>query len=600
MIKKRNTALNNMKRIFFLICCLSLLIGCSGQWVPDAFASSDMTASKSCVKFIKEVEGFSPQPYYDYSQYTVGYGTKCPDDKFSEYMSNGISKEEAEELLEEELAEIEKTLNEKLIDKYNLSFEQHEFDALVSFSYNIGAGWTTYDSTLRSAILNHADENEFVYAFGLYCTAGGKYLPGLITRRLCEANMFLNNVYSQTVSDDYGYVYYDANGGTLTYRVQGFICNDKTKPAADATRDGVEFLGWYTDLTGGSEVSVLNRSLTGKTLFARWESSHDEEDQDSISVTVKVTGDVVNIRSGPGTSYGVVKQISKNSVLTVSHVTHLTTMRWGKVEGGWISLDYTNYDDVINEAEDTDEEVDTPSDEDSGWTGEENSKDTVSGVVNVNNYLNIRSGPGTGYSTVGFLYKNDKVEILQQKKVGSTVWGQIAKGWVCMDFIVTDSNTSIEDNKPNENPESEKKPIQNTVVSTGKIKGTINADALRIRSGAGTSYNIVGFYYQNDSVIILEKTLIGSVYWGKTDKGWISMDYVLAQSSDAESSQPDNNDQKTVIADCLRVRKDAGTDQKIVSFLYYGDTVSVLETKKVDGTLWGRVKQGWICMTYVT
>jgi len=59
------------------------------------------------------------------------------------------------------------------------------------------------------------------------------------------------------------------------------------------------------------------------------------------------------------------------------------------------------------------------------------------------------------------------------------------------------------------------------------------------------------------------------------------------------------NTVKTVIADCLRVRKDTSTDSRISALLYYGDQVTVLETKTVDGTVWGRVSNGWICMDYV-
>lgn len=268
-----------------------------------------MTASEACVEFIKNVEGFSPQPYYDYKQYTVGYGTKCPTEKFFDYTANGIPRTEADALLRDHLAMISDAINSKLIDKYGLSFSQHQFDALVSFSFNIGTGWLTYDSSLRNAILRDAGDNNLVYAFGLYCTAGGKYLPGLITRRLCEANIYLNGVYHQKVSDSYGYVYYDANGGSLTYRVQGYVCDNSTAPISDAKRPNDEFLGWYTELNGGSQVTILDRSVRGKTLFARWQSSQNTDDQDANETTVRVTGDVVNIRSGPGTDYGIVRRV---------------------------------------------------------------------------------------------------------------------------------------------------------------------------------------------------------------------------------------------------------------------------------------------------
>ena len=200
-----------------------------------------MTASETCIGFIKQSEGFSRKPYYDYKQHTVGYGTKCPADKYFEYLANGIPKSEAEDLLRDAITDIESSINEKLIDRYSLSFSQHQFDALVSFTFNLGSSWMTYDSTLRNALLRNADENELIYAFGLYCTAGGNYSSGLVSRRLCEANMFLNGIYSTKVSGAHGFVFYDPNGGSLTYQVQGFICENTPAPMAEAVRSGDVF-----------------------------------------------------------------------------------------------------------------------------------------------------------------------------------------------------------------------------------------------------------------------------------------------------------------------------------------------------------------------
>lgn len=593
-----------------------------------------MAASEDCIAFIKTVEGFSPQPYYDYNQYTVGYGTKCPSEKYFEYKANGIPKKDAEALLREHIAGLEDTLNTKLIDKYNLTFAQHQFDALVSFSFNIGTGWITYDSTLRNTIIRNAGDDELVYAFGLYCTAGGKYLPGLITRRLCEANMYLNGVYNQKISDAYGYVYYDANGGTLTYRVQGFLCDNNTTPAANASRNGDVFLGWYTELTGGSQVSILDRSVRGKTLFARWQSSESPENQNSVSTTVTVTGDIVNVRSGPGTNYGVVRKAYRNEVLTVSHVTHLTTMQWGKFQDGWICLDYTNYNDVINGNDTAPSDRPTvPEEENTGTTDvPSQNQNYVTGIVNVNDALRIRSGPGTNYATIGFLFNGKEVDILEQETVGSTVWGRISKGWVSMDYIVTNDayienpvqpeppqeTEPIPEPAPEPTPEPEPAPTPEPTpqpqqppetepetsgsageIETAAITGTITADALRIRAGAGTHNPIVGFYYQNDTVVVSQKVQVDSVYWGKTNRGWINLDYVSADSSQEEPAAPSEGNTMTVIGDCLRVRKGTGTHYRIAELLYYGDTVVVFETTTVDGTGWGRVHNGWICMDYV-
>ena len=602
--------MRKLGRIFFTAIWLCLLIGIADCFLPKAHAASAMTASGPCITFIKEVEGFSLKPYYDYGQHTVGYGTKCPTDKYLEYYNNGIPKNEAEALLMEAVAEVCDAINKKLIDPYNLTFNQHEFDALVSFSFNLGTSWMTYDSSLRNALLSNASNDELVYAFSLYCTAGGNYSSGLITRRLCEANMFLNGIYSKTAGNDYGYVFYDPNGGSLTYRVQGFVCENAPSPIADPVRSGDEFLGWYTDLTGGSLVKELTGALTGKTLFARWESSENPENQDSPPALIRVTGDVVNIRKGPGTNYGIARQVYMDDLLIVSHVTELSNRAWGKVQDGWICLEYTNYDAVINGSGYSDTEIgESPSDTDTVPDDRPSREDTnidmspgilvpVRGIVRVDDLLRIRSGPGTGYTRVGYLTDGSEVEILEQTAVGSTRWGRIVRGWVCMDYIITED--SSQDLPPESDKEQDPQPDREETESdeikeAAAIKGIIIADALRIRSGPGTEYPITGFYYQNEPVAVSEKVLVDSVYWGKTTTGWINMDYVQTENAPPSAA----NNVKTVIADCLRVRKETRTDSRIAALLYYGDKVTVLETVTVDGTVWGRLDKGWICMDYV-
>ena len=583
---KELSDLRKLGRIFFILICLWLLAGTAADTVPKAYAASAMTASESCVEFIKKVEGFSAKPYYDYGQHTVGYGTKCPADRYFEYLANGIPQQEAEALLRETVAGIAGTIHQKLITPYNLTFTQHQFDALVSFSFNIGTGWMSYDSTLRNAILRSAGDDELVYAFSLYCTAGGNYSSGLISRRLCEANMYLNGVYSRDTGSAYGYVFYDPNGGSLTYRVQGFICENNSAPISDAIRSGDVFLGWYTDLIGGSRVSELNEALSGKTLFARWQSLENSETLNSPPTPITVTGDVVNIRKGPGTNYGIAARVYQNDTLMVSHVTHLLNTKWGKVENGWICLDYTNYDAVISGNSNTETEPEQQPSEEAATP--ENNQSIISGTVRVNDLLRVRSGPGTAYATVGRLSNGSNVEILELKKVDSMIWGRISRGWVSMDYIVTRE----------QNPQ-QPAPEEDPTEPVAQIEGIITADALRIRSGPGSANSIVGFYHQNDKVVISEMLLVDSVCWGKTDKGWIHMDYVQTGSATEETAPPAEGRVMTVIADCLRVRKEARTDSRIAELLYYGDKVTVLETKTVEGTAWGRVHNGWVCMDYV-
>ena len=103
---KQSIFLHKLGHIAFGAVCLCLLLCCAADLIPQASAASELKASNSCVDFIKSNEGFSSTPYYDYGQYTVGYGTKCPDDKYDQYKAHGISKQDAEALLRNELTEI--------------------------------------------------------------------------------------------------------------------------------------------------------------------------------------------------------------------------------------------------------------------------------------------------------------------------------------------------------------------------------------------------------------------------------------------------------------------------------------------------------------
>ena len=98
--------------------------------LPAAKAASQMTVSADLVRVLKAMEGFSSKPYWDYGQWTVGYGTECPADKLEEYKANGIPEAEAQALLEKELDRFETAVN-GFIDKHKLSLKQHQFDLRV-------------------------------------------------------------------------------------------------------------------------------------------------------------------------------------------------------------------------------------------------------------------------------------------------------------------------------------------------------------------------------------------------------------------------------------------------------------------------------------
>lgn len=140
-----------------------------------------MELSERGLGFIAQWEGFSPRAYVCPAGYsTIGYGHMIlPGEKFDE-----LDETQGLELLRHDAAKAERAVG-RLI---KISLNPNQFDALVSFTYNLGAG-ALQRSTLRMKINN--EEFEQVREEWLkWCRAGGKRLKGLVNRRVAEVSLF--------------------------------------------------------------------------------------------------------------------------------------------------------------------------------------------------------------------------------------------------------------------------------------------------------------------------------------------------------------------------------------------------------------------------
>ena len=138
------------------------------------------------IDLIKRFEGFSRTVYFCPAGYpTIGYGHVVKD---GEDFSNGIMEGEAEELLRLDAVIAERAVL-RLID---VPLTDGQFDALVSFTYNLGGG-ALQRSTLRRKI-NREEHTEVPEQFMRWVWAGGRKLKGLVRRR--EAEISLYNSYA--------------------------------------------------------------------------------------------------------------------------------------------------------------------------------------------------------------------------------------------------------------------------------------------------------------------------------------------------------------------------------------------------------------------
>mgnify|MGYP000964586097 CR=1 FL=1 len=135
------------------------------------------------IDLIKRFEGFSPTVYICPAGYpTIGYGHLVKD---SGRYEQGITEAEAEDLLRRDVRAAENAVL-RLID---VPLTDGQFDALVSFTFNLGAG-ALQRSTLRRKV-NRQAHCEVPEQFMRWVWAGGRRLAGLVKRRQEELARFL-------------------------------------------------------------------------------------------------------------------------------------------------------------------------------------------------------------------------------------------------------------------------------------------------------------------------------------------------------------------------------------------------------------------------
>ncbi len=146
-----------------------------------------MNVSKAAIALIKHHEGVRSRPYRcPANLWTVGVGHLIGDGKhLPDSYNRTFSEAEIDGILKSDLRRFELGVHKMLP---NVPLRQHEFDALVSFCFNLGLG-CFQRSTLRQALLR-GNKKAAMESLVKYCRAGGKILRGLQIRRLDEKALF--------------------------------------------------------------------------------------------------------------------------------------------------------------------------------------------------------------------------------------------------------------------------------------------------------------------------------------------------------------------------------------------------------------------------
>ena len=290
-------------------------------------------------------------------------------------------------------------------------------------------------------------------------------------------------------------------GNTDTMSVKGVVTVNNLNIRSEASQDGkvqgsynkgdvVTILetknGWGRTNKGWVKMEYVNTSgTTTNTPSDNTSNNNTTASTGNGSTTVQfrgiVTAKQLNIRASATKDSDSVGSYSYGARVEILE----KSGDWGRTSKGWISLNYVYQD---------------------GTTG----SNTVKGTVTAGGGLNIRSGPGKGYNSVGTYAEGDSVTVLEQFTYDGVTWGCTNKGWISMAYVDTGSGTN-----------------SGSDSSSSGDKAIVTAESgLRVRSGAGSTYDVVGSLKYGTKVTILSQKTVDGTTWGEISTGWICMDYV--------------------------------------------------------------------------
>ncbi|MDE2371758.1 MAG: lysozyme [Burkholderiales bacterium] len=172
--------------------------------VPWGFYPSTMRLGPEGRALLKSVEALRLEPYDDQSGAataawvagaTVGYGHLIRESEWDTW-KGGITEAQASDLFDDDLRAYEDAVRNAI----GVGLQQHEFDALVVFAFNIGvAGFkkSTVVRLINAGPRSEADTMLLHAAWSAWNRSQGKVMRGLVNRRDCEWKIFTRAVYER-------------------------------------------------------------------------------------------------------------------------------------------------------------------------------------------------------------------------------------------------------------------------------------------------------------------------------------------------------------------------------------------------------------------
>ena len=240
----------------------------------------------------------------------------------------------------------------------------------------------------------------------------------------------------------------------------------------------------------------------------------------TISVTGYVNSNVdLKVRAGAGLGYAQIGALKKGTKVSVYEQMSADGLIWGRTtygEGsGWICMSYITVENTSS-------------------TG----KGIMGTVARCFAAVNVRSAPGTNNALVAKINVGTRVEVFETKQHGTQMWGRVAQGWVCMDYILLDSELppgtvldatvpTTEATQPGETTEPDDGLNLDGAVKCS-ISGVVGSADLVVYNDADDESQEVGSIRATKSITVVGVKKNGTEVWGLINQngtqGWIKLD----------------------------------------------------------------------------
>ena len=441
----------------------------------------------------------------------------------------------------------------------------------------------------------------------------------------CEDTASAYNVFSQTslrltVAEP------KMNGNTL----EGFyLVHRRYGHGLGMSQRGAQTMskeGWtYDEILLFYYPNTVLRNLNGTNSNPSTSSTPGPVEEENYNATI-VCNTFLNVRTGPGTIYSIIGQLTNGERITV--VTPYADTFWHKIlyNGvyAYVHVDYVKLDTPSSPTDPgsglpepslrpiyteepeptatippTPTETTNPQPTPTATTQPDDGALPYDAVGYVTcSSLNVRNGPSTSYNVVGRLYRNDVVYI--KKSYATSSWHLIYYGntvrYVYSAYIkVTNTTDGYCYYENGVYKASSSGGSTGTDGSDSAVYGTVTASSLNIRSGPSTSYAVIGSIPRGGVIEVKEY----GATWSKIQYGGIS-GYVATQYfnlTTGSTSAP--ADTATVLASSLNIRSGPGISYTRIGSVLYGASVTIIS---YDSS-WSKIKYagitGYVSSTYL-